>query len=90
VIACSGNALAFLTEPRAELFAGVPIVYCSVAGDPHPEHLSDSGIADVPVPDTAARTLEMMLGLHPDARQVAVISGSGPNDQQYAEVFRDE
>ncbi len=48
VIAVGGGAFAFLVERRAELFSGVPIVYCSVAGDPHPEHLSDTGIAYVP------------------------------------------
>ena len=54
VIAVSGGALVFLTEHQAELFAGVPIVYCSVAGDPHPDHLSDARIAEVPVPDNVA------------------------------------
>ena len=88
VIAVGGGALAFLAEPRAELFGGAPIVYCSVAGDPPPEHLSDPRIAYVPVPDTAGRTLDLMLRLHPDARHVAVVSGNGPRDRQYAEVFR--
>ena len=36
MIAVGGDAFAFMTERRADLFAGVPIVYCSVAGDPHP------------------------------------------------------
>src|SRR5258708_17449773 len=90
VIAVSGGALVFLAERRAELFAGVPIVYCSVAGDPHPEHLLDARIAEVTVPDGIAPTLEMMLRLHPDTRQVAVVSGSGPRDRQFADVFRQE
>jgi len=90
VIAVGGDAFAFLEERRAGLFSGAPIVYCSVAGDPHPEHLSDTRIADVPVPDTATRTLDMMLRLHPDTRLVAVVSGSGPRDRQYAEIFREE
>lgn len=90
VIAVGGGAFAFLMERRAESFGGVPIVYCSAAGDPHPEHLSDTRIADVPVPDTAGRTLEMMLRLHPDARHVAIVSGTGPRDRQYADVFREE
>jgi hypothetical protein len=47
VIAVSGGALVFLTGHRTELFAGVPIVYCSVTGDPHPVHLSDAGTAEV-------------------------------------------
>jgi len=48
-IAVGGSAFDFLAERRDGLFAEVPIVYCSVAGDPHPEHLSDSRIADIPV-----------------------------------------
>ena len=90
VIAVSGGALVFLAEHRADLFTGVPIVYCSVAGDPHPDHLSDARIAEVPVPDGVAPTLEMMLRLHPDTRQVAVVSGSGPRDRQMADTFRQE
>ena len=90
VIAVSGGALVFLTEHRAELFAGTPIVYCSVAGDPHPDHLSDAKIGEVMVPDSVVSTLEMMLRLHPDTRQVAVVSGSGPRDRQFADVYRQE
>src|SRR5271166_5261160 len=78
LIAVSGGALVFLAEHRAHLFTGVPIVYCSVTGDPHPDYLSDTRIAEVKVPDTLAPTLEMMLRLHPDTRQVAVVSGNGP------------
>ena len=88
VIAVSGGALVFLAEHRAELFAGVPIVYCSVVGDPHPDHLSDARIAEVPVPDSVAPTVEMMLRLHPDTRQVAIVSGNGPRDLQMADTFR--
>src|SRR5258708_24264588 len=88
VIAVSGGALVFLAEHRAELLAGVPIVYCSVTGDPHPDHLLDARIGEVTVPDGVAPTLEMMLRLHPDTRQVAVGSGSGPRDRQFADGFR--
>ena len=49
VIAVSGAALEFLLKYRTELFTGVPIVQCSVAGDPHPNNLQDAKIAGVPV-----------------------------------------
>jgi PAS domain S-box-containing protein len=88
VIAVGGGALSFLEERPSQLFGGVPIVYCSIAGDPRPQDPSNTRIADVPVPDTTALTLEIMLRLHPDARHIAVVSGSGPRDQQYANVFR--
>jgi hypothetical protein len=90
VIAASGGALVFLAKRRADLFAGVPIVYCSFAGDLHPDLLSDAGIAEVAVPYCVAPTLEMMLRLHPDTRQVAVVSGSGSRDRQLADAFRQE
>ena len=90
VIAVSGGALVFLVEHRADLFTGVPIVYCSVAGDLHLDHLSDARTAEVTVPDSVAPTLEMLLRLHPDTRQVAVVSGSGPRDRQMADTFRQE
>jgi len=90
VIAVSGGALVFLAEHRADLFAGVPIVYCSYAGDPPADQLSDARIAEVKVPDCVAPTLEMMLRLHPDTREVAVVSGNGPRDQQMAGAFRQE
>jgi PAS domain-containing protein len=87
VIAVSGGAVGL--PGGAKLFAGVPIVYCSFAGDPHAD-LSDARIAEVAVPNCVAPTLEMMLRLHPDTRQVAVVSGSGPRDRQMASVFRQE
>src|SRR5271167_332068 len=90
VFAVSGGALVFLAEHRAQLFSGVPIVYCSFAGDPHADHLSDARIAEVTIPDCVAPTLEMMLHLHPDTRQVVVVSGSGPRDRRLADMFRQE
>ena len=80
----------FWRNIEAELFAGLPIVYCSFAGDPHPDLLLDGGIAEIVVPNGVAPTLEMMLHLHPDTRQVAVVSGSGSRDRQFADVYRQE
>jgi PAS domain S-box-containing protein len=85
VMAIGGGALAFLAERPTELFSGAPIVYCSIAGDPRPKNLAGTRIADIPVSDSAAPTLEMILRLHPDTRHVAVVHGSGPRDLQYAE-----
>ena len=39
LFAVSGSALVFLAKHRAELFSGVPIVYCPFAGDPHADQL---------------------------------------------------
>src|SRR5258708_12357204 len=52
VIAVSGGALVFLTEQRAELFPGVPIVYFSLTGAPHPAPLFYSPITPIPLPQS--------------------------------------
>jgi PAS domain S-box-containing protein len=90
VIAVGGAALEFLLKYRAELFTGVPIVQCSVAGDPHPKNLQDAKIAGVAVPKSASSTLEIAFRLHPDTRQVAVVTGSGPRDREMADEMRGE
>ena len=90
VIAVSGAALEFLLKYRAELFTGVPIVQCSVAGDPHPNNLQDAKIAGVAVAESASSTLEIALRLHPETRQVAVVTGNGPRDRQMADKLRGE
>ena len=82
LIAVSGAAVSFLVKYRAELFTGVPIVYCSVAGDPRPKNLETERIAAVPVFNGETPTLEMALLLHPDTRQVAVVAGGGRRDHK--------
>ena len=90
MIAVSGGAVRFLAKNRASLFSEVPIVYCSVAGDPRAEELQDERIASVPVFKGEAPTLEMALRLHPATRQVAVVAGSGRRDRQFVDSLREE
>jgi PAS domain S-box-containing protein len=85
VITVSGAALAFTVKYRGEVFAGAPVVHCAVAGDPHPPDLHDATIAEIPVPDNAAPTLELALRLQPDTRLVAVVRGSSARDVELAE-----
>jgi PAS domain S-box-containing protein len=88
VITVSGAALAFAVKYRTEVFAGAPVVHCAVAGDPHPQELNDATVAEIPVLDYAAPTLELALRLQPDTRLVAVVSGSSARDLQLAEGLR--
>jgi len=90
LIAVSGGAVNFLAKYRAALFSEVPIVYCSVAGDPRIEDLQDERIASVPVFKGETPTLEIALRLHPDTRLVAVVAGSGGRDRQFVDSFRKE
>ena len=90
VIAGGGPALEFLLKYRAELFADVPIVHCSVDAEALAHEMPDAKIAGIPIHRWAASTLELALGLQPETRQVAVIAGSTLEDLESAERFRRE
>ena len=90
VIAGGGPALEFLLKYRSELFADVPIVHCSVDAEALPKEMPDAKIAGVPIHRSAASTLELALSLQPDTRNVAVVTGSTPQDLEAAEQFRRE
>lgn len=89
VITVSGPALDFAVKYRAEVFAGAPVVHCAVAGDPRPHDLHDDMVAEIPVLNGVAPTLELALHLQPDTRLVAVVSGTSPRDVQLADGLRD-
>ena len=90
MIAVSGAALAFTLKYRAEVFAGAPVVYCSAPGTLLRRSCGDAAVAQVPVPNCAAPTLELALRLQPDTRLVAVVSGSSPRDVELAGGLRSE
>ena len=90
VIAGGGPALEFLLKYRAELFADVPIVHCSVDAEALAQEMPDAKIAGIPIHRWAASTLELALGLQPETRHVAVVAGSTLEDLESAERFRRE
>lgn len=81
VIAGGGGALNFLVKYRADLFTDVPIVFCAVPGDHVPKSPAGAAIVGIPVADQFVSTLELALRLHPDTRQVALVSGGGRQDE---------
>ena len=48
------------------------------------------GLLEVPFVKGAGATLSLALRLHPDTRQVALVSGSGPRDQEFADALREQ
>ncbi len=90
VIAGGGPALEFLLKYRAQLFADVPIVHCSVDAEALPKEMPDAKIAGIPIFGSAASTLELALSLQPETRNVAVVAGSARQDLKSAEQFRRE
>lgn len=79
VVATGNEAFEFLLEHRAELFPGVPLAFCGVNGL-HPEAFADSrDITGVIERNEFAATIELALGLHPNAREVVIIAPDSAN-----------
>jgi signal transduction histidine kinase len=81
-------ALEFLLGHGEDLFPGVPVVFCAadslfVAAREIPPYIT--GITTAP--DTSGTT-ELALQLHPDARRMAVIVGSGELDRIFEQRAR--
>ena len=74
VIASDDQAFSFMMGPGQEIFPNVPIVFCSVSGyEPsmREEHPQLTGLLEAIDIET---TLDTALRLHPDTREVAVIT----------------
>lgn len=81
VMTSDDSALDFALEQRARLFPGAPLVFCGL-NDYSPQRVSGhrdcTGVAEN---FNLAGTLGLMLGLHPQTRQVAVVSDVTPTGQ---------
>jgi PAS domain S-box-containing protein len=74
IIAADDDAFNFLLVRRDYLFPSVPIVFCGV-NDFHPSRITDfPGITGVNEAPDVKGTLELILRLHPDLKELAVIA----------------
>jgi signal transduction histidine kinase len=83
-------ALKFLLDHGEDLFPGVPVVFCSadslsVSARKVPPHVT--GITSLP---DIAGTARLALQLHPGARRMAVIIGSGTLDRLFEHRVRQD
>ena len=89
VVATADVPLNFLLQYRAELFPNSPIVYLATSA--RKEVLpSGPGITGVIHQSTYRETLELALKLHPNTKQVFVISGSTERDKRFETAARRE
>jgi PAS domain S-box-containing protein len=89
-IAIGPQALEFLSQRRASVFPGTPLVFAGI---------SEASIAQRGVPPNSTgivsrfdpvRTLELALRLQPDARQVVVVTGASTFDRRWDAVAREK
>ena len=75
LIAADNNALAFLIANRERLFPDVPIVFCGINGFTPDLLRGKDGVTGVAEDYDLKGTLDLALSMHPETRDVAIVSG---------------
>ncbi len=89
-IAIGPQALDFLSQRRASLFPGAPLIFAGVSETSMRQRGVPPNSTGVVSRFDPVRTLELALRLQPDARQLVVVTGASTFDQQWAAVAREQ
>jgi signal transduction histidine kinase len=90
VVALADPSLNFLLKYRADLFSNCPIVFVAVTR-PSSEQITEGvGVTGLLQVSTHRPTLDLALKLHPDTKQVFVVSGTPEHDKRFETVARQE
>ena len=90
IIALTSGALDFLVKHGAELFPDTPVVFFETDSRQLAGHVRPPGIPVITGKVEIAKTLGVALELHPDTREVVVISGASQEDRALAEAARND
>ncbi len=88
VIVWGTGGLRFLLKHRAAMFAGVPIVFCAVDPALLPKLDAGSAVTGVTRRIDWKSSLDLIQRLHPDTREVAIVTGSGALDIRWEDEAR--
>ena len=83
VIVWGTGGLRFALKHRAAMFEGVPIVFCAVDPALLPQLAEDSGVTGVSRRIDWTSSLDLIRRLHPETREVAIVTGSGALDVRW-------
>ena len=88
VIVWGSGGLSFVLRHRAAMFEGVPVVFCSVDPDLLPQLDASSAVTGVSRRIDWTSSLDLIRRLHPETREVAIVTGSGPLDVRWEDEAR--
>ncbi|MBG0775443.1 MAG: PAS domain-containing protein [Desulfovibrionaceae bacterium] len=81
VVVSDNNALDFVLRHRAELFAGVPVVFCGINDVPHARLADVRGVTGVAEQTDIAGTLEAAFRIWPGTRRVVLVADDTPTSR---------
>ncbi len=86
VVANGGQALQFLLQRRDDILPGVPILHAGLTPDTVAQMSLPAEATGVELLLDRQRTLQVALGLHPDARRVVIVGGGSASDLETARL----
>ena len=87
IIAADNNALDFLLAYRDNLFRGAPVVFCGITGFSESAITGRRGFTGVLENYDIKGTIEMALAIHPETRNIVVISGVSTSSRIHQDRF---
>jgi signal transduction histidine kinase len=90
VVAILGPALDFLLKNGDAIFPGTPIVFCGVDKKEIGDRSLPRHVRGILVKREFAPTLEIALGMHPQTKRVAVVTGTSEFDTRLLDQARNE
>jgi signal transduction histidine kinase len=88
VIVWGSGGLRFVLKHRAAMFEGVPIVFCAVDPALLPKLDAGSAVTGVSRRIDWTSSLDLIERLHPDTREVAIVTGNGALDIRWEDEAR--
>jgi PAS domain S-box-containing protein len=90
VIANPDTPLRFLLKYRNDLFPNVPIVFSAIEPPAAREFETGGGLTGLINAFSFKQTLDLALNLHPDTKQVFIVSGSPEHDKMHERIARQQ
>ena len=85
VVALGPQALGFLVERRETLFKGVPLVFGGISQGSLLGFPDLPGIVGLPMDITVIPTIEGLLAMRPQTREIVIVHGASEPDRQWGE-----
>ena len=83
VVVWGTSGLRFVLRHRAAMFPGVPVVFCAVDPASLPRLEPDSAVTGVSRRIDWTSSLDLIRRLHPETREVAIVTGAGAVDLRW-------
>jgi two-component system, sensor histidine kinase and response regulator len=90
VMVSDNNAFTFMQEFSADLFPGVPVVFCGVNDFREQQIVNHTNFTGVAETFDAKTTLESAMALHPKTRQVFIINDHLPTGQAWTQNIKEQ